>query len=86
MELQWEALPLLKSRGRGVRGKKKKEVYCSDTKVDKSKVFPFQAVKALEGSGGLAPLILNLGTRGMRVVDFTPRPLYHRGRTSVPSK
>jgi len=36
-------------------------------KADKSKVFPFQTIKALEGSGGIAPHILNLGTRGMRV-------------------
>jgi hypothetical protein len=69
-----------------VLGKGKKEVYCSDMKADKSKFFPFQAIKALERSGGLASLILNLGTRVMRVVDFTPRPLYHRGRTSGPTK
>jgi len=68
------------------RGKGKKEAYCSDMKADKSKVFPFQAIKSLEESGGLAPLILDHGTRGMRVVDFTPRPLYHRGRTSGSSK
>ena len=61
-----------------MRGKGKKEVYCSGMKADKSKVFPFQASKALDGSGGFALLILNLGTRGMQVIDFTSRLLYHR--------
>jgi len=28
------------------------------------------------GSGGIAPRILNLGTRWRRVVSFTPLPLY----------
>jgi len=28
------------------------------------------------GSGGIAPLILDLGTRWRWVVSFTPRPLY----------
>jgi hypothetical protein len=32
------------------------------------------------GSGGIAPRILNLGTRWRWVVSFTPRPLYPRER------
>jgi len=30
------------------------------------------------GNGGIAPHILNLGTRWRRVVSFTLRPLYPR--------
>jgi hypothetical protein len=33
---------------------------------------------------GTPPLILNLGTRWRRVVNFTPRPLYLRKRIPVP--
>jgi hypothetical protein len=32
------------------------------------------------GSGGIAPLILDLGTRKRRVVIFTLRPLYPQGK------
>jgi len=31
-------------------------------------------------SGGIGPCILNLGTRCKRLVRFTPRPLYSRGK------
>jgi hypothetical protein len=34
------------------------------------------AMKTYWGSGGIAPYILNLGTRWKSVVTFTPRPLY----------
>jgi hypothetical protein len=33
------------------------------------------------GSGGIAPRILDLGTRWRWVVSFTPRPLYHQGKS-----
>jgi len=33
------------------------------------------------GSGGIDSLILNLGTRWRRLVSFTARPLYSRGRS-----
>jgi hypothetical protein len=33
------------------------------------------------GSGGIAPRILNLGTRWRWVVGFTPRPLYPQGKS-----
>jgi len=33
------------------------------------------------GSGCIAPLIINLGTRWRWVVSFTPRPLYPRGKS-----
>jgi hypothetical protein len=36
----------------------------------------------LSGSGGIAPRILNLGTRWRRVVSFTLRPIYPQGRSS----
>jgi hypothetical protein len=42
-------------------------------------------MKAYRGSTGIAPLILNLGTRWRWVVSFTPRPLYHRDRIPAPS-
>jgi len=39
----------------------------------------------LLGSRGRAPGILNFGTRGKRVVSFTPRPLYPREKTDTNS-
>jgi hypothetical protein len=33
------------------------------------------------GSGGIAPRILDLGTRWRRVVSFTPQPLNHQGKS-----
>jgi hypothetical protein len=36
------------------------------------------AMKTYGESGGIAPRILDLGTRKRRVVSFTPRPLYPR--------
>ena len=33
------------------------------------------------GSGNIAPLSLNLGTRLRQAVSFTPRPLHPRGKT-----
>ena len=36
------------------------------------------AIKSFRGSGGVAPLILNLCTRWRRVVNFASRLLYHR--------
>jgi hypothetical protein len=47
----------------------------------KRKVVPVYAVKAYRGSGGVAPPILNLGTRWRWVVNSTPRPLCLRERT-----
>jgi hypothetical protein len=38
-------------------------------------------MKAYWGSGGVAPRILNLGTRWRWVVSFTPRPLYTQGKS-----
>jgi hypothetical protein len=40
-------------------------------------------MKAAWGSGGIAPLILDLGTRWRWVVSFTPRLLYPQGK--IPS-
>jgi hypothetical protein len=40
------------------------------------------AMKAYWGSGGIAPRILNLGTRWRWVVSFTPRPLYPQGKNA----
>jgi hypothetical protein len=37
-------------------------------------------MKMYWGSGGITPRILDLGTRSMWVVSFTPRPLYSQGR------
>jgi hypothetical protein len=38
------------------------------------------AMKAYWGSGGIAPFILDLGTRWRWVVSFTFRSLYHQGK------
>jgi len=46
-------------------------------------VFLGHAVKAYRGSRGIAPPILNLGTKRKRVTNFMPRPLYLRTRTAV---
>jgi hypothetical protein len=37
-------------------------------------------MKAYEGSGVIAPRILDLGSRRRWVVSFTPRPLYPQGK------
>jgi hypothetical protein len=41
-------------------------------------VVPIHAMKAHRGSGGIAPLILDLGTKWRSAVNLTPRPLYSR--------
>jgi hypothetical protein len=38
-------------------------------------------MKAYRESGGIAPRILDLGTRWRWVVSFTPQPLYPQGRS-----
>jgi hypothetical protein len=38
-------------------------------------------MKADGGSEGIAPRIIDLGTRGKSVVIFTPRPLYLQGKS-----
>jgi hypothetical protein len=53
--------------------------------MDESKKFPLcwtkqHAMKTYWGSGGIAPRMLDLGTRRRWVVSFTPRPLYPRER------
>jgi hypothetical protein len=37
-------------------------------------------MKTYLGNGGIAPRILNLGTRWKWVVSFNPRPLYRQGK------
>jgi hypothetical protein len=44
------------------------------------KVLPLHAMKAYTGSTGIAPLILNLGTRRMWVVGFMIQLLYVLGQ------
>jgi hypothetical protein len=39
------------------------------------------AMKAYCGSGGIAPRILDVGTRWRLVVSFTSRPLYPQGKS-----
>jgi hypothetical protein len=39
------------------------------------------AMKTYWGSRGIAPRILDLGSRWRRVVSFTPRPLYSQGKS-----
>jgi len=51
------------------------------------KAYPllnYHAIKTYWVSGGIAPRILNLGTRWSWVVSFMPRPLYPGEEPSVP--
>jgi len=41
-------------------------------------------MKTYWGSGGIARMILNLGTRWRCVVNFTPRPMYPRRKPRYP--
>jgi hypothetical protein len=41
------------------------------------------AMKTYWGSGGIAPFILDLGTRWRSVISFTPRPLYSQGKNPL---
>jgi hypothetical protein len=50
---------------------------------EKGKVFAVQIMNAYRGSTGIAPLILNLGTRWKWVVNFTPQPFYPKERTPI---
>jgi hypothetical protein len=43
----------------------------------------YHTMKAYRGSEGIAPRILDLGVRCMRVVSFTPRPLYRQGKSPL---
>ena len=47
---------------------------------NKSEVAPVHAMKAYSGSGGTAPLIINLDTGWTRVANFTPSPVYLQWR------
>jgi hypothetical protein len=49
-----------------------------------SKVVLVYAMKEYSGSGGIAPLILNLSTTRRSMVTFTPQPFYTREITPVP--
>jgi hypothetical protein len=46
--------------------------------LTKKYVFPVHAMKTYRGSRGVTPVILSLGTRWRRVVNFTPLLLYLR--------
>lgn len=48
----------------------------------KGKVVPVHTMKIYKGSKGSAPLILNLGTTRTRAVNFTPWPIYPRGKNA----
>ena len=45
-----------------------------------------KGVEAHRGNRGMAPLILNLGTRFRSVINIMPRPFYPLGEKPVPSK
>jgi hypothetical protein len=51
--------------------------------IVKCKVVSVHVMKAYRGSRQIAALILNLGTRQRRVVNFKLWPLYPRERTPV---
>jgi len=46
-------------------------------------VVPAHAMKTYRGSGGIDPLIFNLGVRWRLAVNMTPRPPYSQHRTQV---
>jgi hypothetical protein len=48
----------------------------------KGKIVSEMAVKLCRVSGGISPLILNLGTKWQRVVRATSSPLYHGERAA----
>jgi hypothetical protein len=41
----------------------------------------YHTMKAYWGSRGIAPCILDLGTRWNLVISFTPQPLYAQGKS-----
>jgi len=43
-------------------------------------------VRAYREKREIAPLILDLGTRGRRVFNFTPQPIYPQKRIPVPTE
>jgi hypothetical protein len=49
----------------------------------KNKTVPDHSMKAYWGSRGIAPLILNLDSRWIYVVNLKPRSLYPRGKPLV---
>jgi hypothetical protein len=55
-----------------IKGKKVKLTLC---------LTKHHAMKTYWGSGGIAPRILDLGTRWRQMVSFTPRPLYPQGKS-----
>jgi hypothetical protein len=54
--------------------------------VYKGKVVSAHTMKMYRRSIGITPLILDLGTRWRRVVNFTSQTLYSLGKTSVPNE
>jgi hypothetical protein len=53
-----------------------------NAKVKLSLCFKWaQRNEGVLGNGGIAPRILDLGTRGRWMVSFTPRPLYPQGKS-----
>jgi len=48
------------------------------------KAVPVYGIKTYRGSRGMAPLTFNRETR-LRVVSFTPRPLYPRAENPAPT-
>ena len=50
----------------------------------KRKIFPCPCHERILGSGGIAPLVPDVGDRWIRVVNFMSRSLYPRERTPVP--
>jgi hypothetical protein len=49
----------------------------------KRNVFLVHALMAYKGSRGIAPPVLNLGTRWTCVINFTPRPYYPREKIPI---
>jgi len=60
---------------------------CKEINKDKKgNIVPLHATNVYKEKEGIAPIILNLGTRHRCVVNFTPQLLCSPERTQVPSE
>jgi len=59
-------------------------LYTPPALTGRGTVVPVHALKLYRENRGIAVSILNLGIRWRWVVNFTPRPLYPRGKKRAP--
>jgi hypothetical protein len=85
LNVYWAFQPVIEKMAPHITGRQVyKTEYLISLKV-KVKLFlcltKHHSMKAYSASGGIAPRILNLGTRWRWVVSFTPQPLYPQGKS-----